>query len=221
MVSYNIPLLFHLGYILDYPQSFSESNQLRLSHRIRHLYIPMIVLLIFQCYVTVIEFPQAYGTKAMILGPVRSGSIFIGMYCYYAAFTHHYKSTVHTSWLTVLIVNLTTQCIVYLLYKLFGLLFIMYTTMISFLNCFMVSDKSNGQHHLLCIVLLSLRWATLNETYILWWFMQVWRSMYCKKKLRFMIMMWVILLFSAMIAILTPCMNHQRKHSMVYKCIKW
>lgn len=97
MVSYNIPLLFHLGYILDYPQSFSESNQLRLSHRIRHLYIPMIVLLIFQCYVTLIEFPQAYGTKAMILGPVRSGSIFIGMYCYYAAFTHHYKSTVHTS----------------------------------------------------------------------------------------------------------------------------
>lgn len=97
MVSYNIPLLFHLGYILDYPQSFSESNRLRLSHRIRHLYIPMIVLLIFQCYVTLIEFPQAYGTKAMILGPVRSGSIFIGMYCYYAAFTHHYKSTVHTS----------------------------------------------------------------------------------------------------------------------------
>lgn len=126
MVSYNIPLLFHLGYILDYPQSFSESNRLRLSHRIRHLYIPMIVLLIFQCYVTLIEFPQAYGTKAIILGPVRSGSIFIGLYCYYAAFTHHYKSTVHTSWLTVLIVNLTTQCIVYLLYKLFGLLFIMH-----------------------------------------------------------------------------------------------
>lgn len=124
MVSYNIPLLFHLGYILDYPQSFSESN--RLSHRIRHLYIPMIVLLIFQCYVTLIEFPQAYGTKAIILGPVRSGSIFIGMYCYYVAFTHHCKSTVHTSWLTVLIVNLTTQCIVYLLYKLFGLLFIMH-----------------------------------------------------------------------------------------------
>lgn len=102
------------------------SNRLRLSHRIRHLYIPMIVLLIFQCYVTLIEFPQAYGTKAIILGPVRSGSIFIGMYCYYAAFTHHYKSTVHTSWLTVLIVNLTTQCIVYLLCKLSGLLFIMH-----------------------------------------------------------------------------------------------
>lgn len=42
----------------------------------------------------------------------------------------------------------------------------MYTTVISFLNCFMMSDKSNGQHHLLCIVLLSLRLATLNETNI-------------------------------------------------------
>lgn len=29
-----------------------------------------------------------------------------------------------------------------------------------------MSVKSNGQHHLLCIVLLSLRWATLNETNI-------------------------------------------------------
>ncbi|XP_022333141.2 transmembrane protein 62-like [Crassostrea virginica] len=96
IVSFNIPLLFHVGYVMDYPQSFSEANRIRLSHRLRHLYLPMASLLIFQTYVTLIEFPQSYGTKAMILGPVRTGSIFVGIYCYYVALTYHRKSSVHS-----------------------------------------------------------------------------------------------------------------------------
>ncbi|XP_061162419.1 transmembrane protein 62-like [Saccostrea echinata] len=97
MVTFNIPLLFHVGYVLGYPQSFSEASRLRFSHRLRHLYIPMIALILFQSYMTLVEFPYAYGTKAMILGPVRTGSIFVGLYCYYLARSHHSKSALHSS----------------------------------------------------------------------------------------------------------------------------
>ncbi|XP_048734623.1 transmembrane protein 62-like isoform X2 [Ostrea edulis] len=97
MVTFNIPLLFHMGCVLGYPQSYSEPSRSRFSHRLRHLYIPMAALILFQSYMTLQEFPQAYGHKAMILGPVRTGSIFVGLYCYRVARAHHCKSTVHTS----------------------------------------------------------------------------------------------------------------------------
>jgi hypothetical protein len=43
------------------------------------------LLLIFNGYLAIQEFPSAYGTKAMILGPVRTGSIFLALAVYHIA----------------------------------------------------------------------------------------------------------------------------------------
>ncbi|ESO87688.1 hypothetical protein LOTGIDRAFT_127392, partial [Lottia gigantea] len=78
IITFNIPLLLITSHILDI-RSKLRSRTITQSY----LKIPFIILLIFQSLLTFKEFPSAYGTKALVIGPVRTGSIIFAIYTYY------------------------------------------------------------------------------------------------------------------------------------------
>ena len=88
IMTFNIPLLLITGYIIHYTREMSHKHHIPKFHKLRHVYIPFISLLIFNGYLAIQEFPSAYGTKAMILGPVRTGSIFLALAVYHIAQKH-------------------------------------------------------------------------------------------------------------------------------------
>jgi len=88
IMTFNIPLLLIAGYIIHYTREMSHKHHIPKFHKLRHVYIPFISLLIFNGYLAIQEFPSAYGTKAMILGPVRTGSIFLALVVYHIAQKH-------------------------------------------------------------------------------------------------------------------------------------
>ena len=73
-----------LGYYLHYRQ-MDASRRSGLFHKVRQIFIPFLVLLGFHSYLAMTEFPAAYGTRAFILGPVRTGSLLIAPLLYYFA----------------------------------------------------------------------------------------------------------------------------------------
>ena len=54
-------------------------------HQVRHVYLPLLILVGFTSYIALNEFPAAYGTKAFIIGPVRTGSVILSLYLFYVA----------------------------------------------------------------------------------------------------------------------------------------
>ena len=87
-MTYNIPLLLITGYIIHYTREVSRKHHISKFHKLRHVYIPFTSLVILNGYIAVQEFPAAYGTKAMILGPVRTGSVFIAFLVFHLAQKH-------------------------------------------------------------------------------------------------------------------------------------
>lgn len=80
IITFHIPLLMYLGYMMLFIRDDKNRNEkFQFLRRLWHLYIPFGALLIFQTFITLIEFPAAYGTKAMVLGPVRTGSVFLAL----------------------------------------------------------------------------------------------------------------------------------------------
>lgn len=70
----------YLGYMMHFIRDDKSRNEkYQFLRRLWHLYIPFGTLLIFHIFITLIEFPAAYGTKAMVLGPVRTGSVFVAL----------------------------------------------------------------------------------------------------------------------------------------------
>ncbi|KAL4239047.1 Transmembrane protein 62 [Mactra antiquata] len=81
VITFNIPLTMLLGYHLNYKQlGYSRKT---LCHTVRHIYFPFLALILFQTYIASSEFPSAYGTRALVLGPLRTGSIIFGLVMFY------------------------------------------------------------------------------------------------------------------------------------------
>lgn len=81
VMTFNIPLTFCLGYQLQYRRSAYMKSSL--CHRARHIYFPFCALVVFQTYIAMSEFPAAYGTRALVLGPVRTGSVILAVILYF------------------------------------------------------------------------------------------------------------------------------------------
>ncbi|XP_060555631.1 transmembrane protein 62-like isoform X2 [Ruditapes philippinarum] len=77
LITFNIPLTMCLGYNLHYLQGGHKRKSF--CHRARHIYFPFLSLLVFQTYIALSEFPAAYGTRALVLGPVRTGSVILAV----------------------------------------------------------------------------------------------------------------------------------------------
>ena len=84
VVTFNIPLTMLLGYFLHYEQSEAARHP-GFFHKLWHIWIPFLALVGFQTFIAAIEFPAAYGTRAFVLGPVRTGSVFVALFLYYFA----------------------------------------------------------------------------------------------------------------------------------------
>ncbi|KAK6182281.1 hypothetical protein SNE40_009998 [Patella caerulea] len=82
LMTFNIPLMLITSHILDIRSRQRSKNIIQSN---THLIIPFIILLLFQSYLAYREFPTAYGTKALVMGPVRTGSIIYGLIVYYYA----------------------------------------------------------------------------------------------------------------------------------------
>ena len=76
-------MTLYLGYFLNYTQL--STTKTTLWHNVRHIYIPLVALVVFQTYIALSEFPAAYGTKAFVIGPVRTGSVIMACLTYYIA----------------------------------------------------------------------------------------------------------------------------------------
>ena len=84
-MTFNIPLTLYLGYYLHYQMHQSRrTTGYSLCHRLCHIYLPFLALFIFQSSLTLTEFPATYGLRAVFLGPVRTGSLILGVYLYNA-----------------------------------------------------------------------------------------------------------------------------------------
>ncbi|XP_063418697.1 transmembrane protein 62-like [Mytilus trossulus] len=88
IVLFNIPLLLMTGYIIHYTRQMSQKHHIPRFHKLKHIYIPFLSLVIVNTLIAITEFPAAYGSKAMILGPVRTGSIFLSFVAYHLAQKH-------------------------------------------------------------------------------------------------------------------------------------
>jgi hypothetical protein len=77
LITFNLPLTMCLGYNLHYLQGGHKRKSF--CHRARHIYFPFLSLLVFQTYIALSEFPAAYGTRALVLGPVRTGSVILAV----------------------------------------------------------------------------------------------------------------------------------------------
>lgn len=83
VITFNIPLTLCLGYYLQYSQYGHKRKSL--CHIVRHIYFPFIALVCFQTYIALSEFPAAYGTRALVLGPVRTGSVLLAIILFFIA----------------------------------------------------------------------------------------------------------------------------------------
>ena len=72
LVFFTLPLIALLGHLLDLRRKHGDHVNQR--HVITVL-APSALLLIFTVYLGVKEFPSAYGTTALVLGPLRTGNI--------------------------------------------------------------------------------------------------------------------------------------------------
>ncbi|KAL8611132.1 hypothetical protein ACOMHN_064422 [Nucella lapillus] len=92
VVTFNLPLTVILGNTLDLRrQQVSSTNipaGLQGISRWRLLLsdLPFSLLLLFQTFIALTEFPRNYGTTAMVISPVRGGSVLVAVVLLY--FTH-------------------------------------------------------------------------------------------------------------------------------------
>ncbi|XP_060073255.1 transmembrane protein 62-like [Ylistrum balloti] len=87
IVVFNIPLLLFLGYLIQFLQ---EERQGRRSgkNKLCCICVPLTVMLLLSIYMALVEFPVAYGSSAMIMGPVRTGSIILMLMLVFQAKKH-------------------------------------------------------------------------------------------------------------------------------------
>ncbi|KAK3092914.1 hypothetical protein FSP39_008820 [Pinctada imbricata] len=85
IIIFNVPILLFLGYMIHYNSVSVETKQKAPSkwRKYRHIYIPFCAQVLLQTYVAITEFPKAYGTRAFLLGPVRTGSVILAFVLFY------------------------------------------------------------------------------------------------------------------------------------------
>ncbi|XP_046370282.2 transmembrane protein 62-like [Haliotis rufescens] len=92
VITFHVPLLLHLSHSLDLlylaSGNLQEVKVRRITpfQRITQTYLPFAIMFLLQLFITATEFPRAYGTKAITLGPVRTGSLFLMSYLQYSLF---------------------------------------------------------------------------------------------------------------------------------------
>lgn len=80
-----------MGATLDWRRHQVSSQHVlkrqKMAQRILLADLPFIFILVFQAYMALTEFPINYGTTAMVLSPVRVGSLIVGVVVMY--YGHH------------------------------------------------------------------------------------------------------------------------------------
>ncbi|OWF41194.1 Transmembrane protein 62 [Mizuhopecten yessoensis] len=76
IVAFNVPMLLFLGYMIQFLQEESQGRRSS-KDRLCCIYVPLSAVLVLSCYIAMVEFPIAYGSSAMIMGPVRTGAILL------------------------------------------------------------------------------------------------------------------------------------------------
>ncbi|XP_041352830.1 transmembrane protein 62-like [Gigantopelta aegis] len=98
MITFNIPLLLFVSNTVDLLYIASgnlkeiKARQIGRWQKFLQLDVPFLTMLVFQAYITLTEFPRAYGTKALVLGPVRTGSLILAVILHYCLFRLPLKS---------------------------------------------------------------------------------------------------------------------------------
>lgn len=87
MVTFNIPLLLFLGNTIQALRDDRQGKRSR-QNTLCCIYMPLSALFILSCYLAMREFPAAYGSSAMIMGPVRTGSIVLLLLLFFQAKKH-------------------------------------------------------------------------------------------------------------------------------------
>ncbi|KAK7474693.1 hypothetical protein BaRGS_00034058 [Batillaria attramentaria] len=91
VLTFNVPLTLIVGLVLDlrreeFNSRFDASGLVRLPRRrLLVAELPFSLLLVFQTYIAVKEFPTSYGTTALIVSPVRVGSLLVAVLLLYLA----------------------------------------------------------------------------------------------------------------------------------------
>lgn len=99
VITFNIPLLLLLSLTLDIRrQQVSSLHVPAAAQSLAGRYFifslfPFSILLVFQGYMALTEFPKNYGTLAMVLSPVRVGSLVVAVMLLYFAHTTTVKRT--------------------------------------------------------------------------------------------------------------------------------
>ncbi|KAK7103093.1 hypothetical protein V1264_018058 [Littorina saxatilis] len=97
VLTFNVPLTLILGTTLDLRRQEVVSRHVpsgwRRTTRWRLLLadLPFCLLVVFQTYVALTEFPTNYGTTAMVVSPVRGGSVLVAVILLYFAHATHIK----------------------------------------------------------------------------------------------------------------------------------
>ncbi|XP_069117424.1 transmembrane protein 62-like isoform X1 [Argopecten irradians] len=87
IVVFNVPILLFLGYMIQFLRE-ERQGQRTGSDKLCRIYVPLSALLVLSCYIAMVEFPIAYGSTAMIMGPVRTGSIILMIVLFFQAKKH-------------------------------------------------------------------------------------------------------------------------------------
>ena len=93
ILTFNTPLTLILGATLDLRRQQVSSThvpaglQRMAKWRMVMSDLPFSLLLLFQTYIALTEFPTNYGTTAMIANPVRGGSVLVAVLLLYFAHT--------------------------------------------------------------------------------------------------------------------------------------
>ncbi|KAK7474694.1 hypothetical protein BaRGS_00034059 [Batillaria attramentaria] len=91
VLTFNVPLTLIVGLVLDlrseeFDSRFKASGLARLPcRRLLVGELPFALLFVYQTYVAVTEFPTSYGTTALIVSPVRVGSLIVAVVLLYLA----------------------------------------------------------------------------------------------------------------------------------------
>ncbi|XP_033734375.1 transmembrane protein 62-like [Pecten maximus] len=87
IVVFNVPILLFLGYMIQFLREESQGRRTG-KDKLCRIYVPVSALLVLSCYIAMVEFPIAYGSSAMIMGPVRTGSIILMVILFFQAKKH-------------------------------------------------------------------------------------------------------------------------------------
>ena len=96
MITFNIPITMFFGYYIHIQRNAAKESTF---YRVRNMIVPWCAITFLQLYVTFVELPSAYGVTALLLGPVRSGSVVLSVMLLYVVRNNNTAITrTHSQW---------------------------------------------------------------------------------------------------------------------------